>query len=511
MPANHIGELLVMIGDCRVTGGEYEKKLRNIESSIRNFHISLRHAISLQLEDIFSSVRKVLSAIHNQDGQGSQKACYCGQPRGIAPSLPCTQCKDWVHIECLPAYAKASRKFVCPLCDDTCEVNRPTHAELRALLEAARQLHAQVPEEAQLDAIIKHYQQWHGHVTGLLDGHDASRLVGGDPGGLLPDSVVSSILKQTVMVAVDSTALQERVVDHQKCEAWRIRVRDLLLMGERVKKQIPKCRKEEVPIRWNDMKPTVGDLQRLLAETPGFRMDHAQDSMVCAAKSAISVCEKWAAEGRVVEALLGSHAGEPICHVPAELLERTESHIRRAQQIPVHVDADVLEYLVHQSTPYCLCKKTNEIDRPMLACEEEEKCPVLWYHYECVGLDPDIAPPPGYKCPHCCASEEKPYPYELPQKFAVDLANQYSAETLFGLRVSDNEGSDDGLKTNGTLKGFHSPAGTSKPGSDMGHYLADLAVQWSAMSEGDQAQALCRLQDKVRDETRRLQDGNRKH
>lgn len=499
-----------MLRACRVKGGEVEKKLRAIESSIRSFHMSLKHAVSHELADVFFSVRKVLSAVHNQDGQGSHKACYCGQGRGCGPALTCNECKDWVHIECLPANTKTSRKFVCPLCVGKSEVNRPTHAELRALLEAARQLHAVVPEEAELEAIVKHYQQWHAHVTGLLDGHTASRLVGGDPSGLLPNSVVDSILKQTVMVSVDSSALQERVLDHKKCEEWRLKVRDLLLQGEKRKHSILKCRREEVRIRWNEVKPTIEELQDLINESSTLRMDHQRDAMMCSAMYSISSCRQWAIEGRSIEALLAAHAGEPIAQVPAELLERTKSHIAYAQQIQLHVDPDVLEYLVHQSTPYCLCKQTNEIDRPMLACENEEKCPVLWYHHECVGLDAHSAPPPGYKCPHCCGAEGLPYPYDLPKKYAVDLVNQYGVATLFGdieCPVKNESKSD--VHVNGGQNSFHESSPvveeTELLDLDMGQFLANLAVQWGSLSPGDRIQELERLENKMVDERKRLE------
>ncbi|GMH44241.1 hypothetical protein BSKO_12175 [Bryopsis sp. KO-2023] len=517
--AAEVKELTYMMKGCLIDGGNLKNQLKTIQDLVENFNISLCHAISLPLQEIFASVQRVLSAIHNQDGQGPLKACYCGCVTPDSPALTCVGCKEWIHLECLPVYAKASRKFLCPMCVPMCEINRPTHAELRVLLEAARQLRVRVPEEGQLNAIVKHYQQWHSHVTALLDGHDASRLVGGDPDGLLPEAVIHSMVKQTVMVGVDSTALHERVLDHRKSEFWRSRVQHLMLLGERTKTRIPKCRREDVPVRRNDMKPTIEHMQDLIVDSAGLRIDHTRDSMLVAAHGAISSCQQWAAEGRVIESLLGAHAGEPIHQVPADLLERTSNHIKQAQHIPIRVDPEILEYLVNQSTPYCLCKQTNEVDRPMLACEEEEKCPVLWYHYECVGLNTDLSPPPGYKCPHCCAAEGKAYPYSVPQRYAVDLAKKYGAQTVFGdagrpcleafdhvkpgESVEENEERTDASRV-GVLGSSQVSSSRSQVESDMGTYLAALAVQWGVLSSDDQLRALTRLEEKVKDEAHRL-------
>lgn len=46
---------------------------------------------------------------------------------------------------------------------------------------------------------------------------------------------------------------------------------------------------------------------------------------------------------------------------------------------------------------YCVCQQVSFGE--MIACDNAEKCPYEWFHYECVGLS---EPPQGtWYCPIC--------------------------------------------------------------------------------------------------------------
>ena len=52
---------------------------------------------------------------------------------------------------------------------------------------------------------------------------------------------------------------------------------------------------------------------------------------------------------------------------------------------------------IDDSIQYCFCNKPSNDD--MIACDNEN-CKIKWYHYACVGIDPNKLPESWY-CQSC--------------------------------------------------------------------------------------------------------------
>ncbi|KAL0479214.1 hypothetical protein AKO1_008035 [Acrasis kona] len=61
--------------------------------------------------------------------------------------------------------------------------------------------------------------------------------------------------------------------------------------------------------------------------------------------------------------------------------------------MPVHTDEPV----------YCICQKTSYGE--MIACDDYD-CPVEWYHFACVGINPETPPNGEWYCPTCAPKHQ---------------------------------------------------------------------------------------------------------
>lgn len=60
---------------------------------------------------------------------------------------------------------------------------------------------------------------------------------------------------------------------------------------------------------------------------------------------------------------------------------------------------------IEDCNQYCFCNKPSNDD--MIACDNEN-CKIKWYHYACVGVDPNKLPDSWY-CPSCTSLSKQQY------------------------------------------------------------------------------------------------------
>lgn len=56
-----------------------------------------------------------------------------------------------------------------------------------------------------------------------------------------------------------------------------------------------------------------------------------------------------------------------------------------------------------QEPTYCYCKRVSFGE--MIACDSDD-CPIEWFHYGCVGIDPAQPPKGKWYCRECMANKK---------------------------------------------------------------------------------------------------------
>ena len=109
---------------------------------------------------------------------------------------------------------------------------------------------------------------------------------------------------------------------------------------------------------------------------------------------------------------------EFICGIPTEedvdKLANTEG---KADDVTVEDDSKM----------YCLCGAPSTDQ--MIGCDDV-KCPVEWYHYQCVGLTEDTIPEGKWFCDQefSCNIYTRTRPGRIPNKIKPDIANDEQRE-----------------------------------------------------------------------------------
>jgi len=214
-----------------------------------------------------------------------------------------------------------------------------------------------------------------------LSRHEASQTKPGNCPAPLDVSELACIWKQSLTIGVHCKDVLDRAARATKAAQCRALLVEHLEGSGLTTFDIPRCRKEEIPLHIVDKKPQVEIVRTFIENSVESDDPATMDPLVGKAKAALAAVYKWEAECQELTMLLDRHAGQSIERVPAELLRRTSDHIDKATTIRVQVSREALERLIFQSTPYCICRQTNDSERPMLACEEEEDCPILWFHH----------------------------------------------------------------------------------------------------------------------------------
>ena len=114
-----------------------------------------------------------------REGEGSQQQlyCICLQPHENDTYISCDTCNDWYHLKCVGlnnSQVKTMKRWVCPVCcavrgdgeglaasaERLHRTRHPTLEDVEALLEDARALPIQLPEEAVLTMVLQQYKIW---------------------------------------------------------------------------------------------------------------------------------------------------------------------------------------------------------------------------------------------------------------------------------------------------------------------------------------------------------------
>uniref|UniRef100_A0A7S3E222 PHD-type domain-containing protein n=1 Tax=Chloropicon laureae TaxID=464258 RepID=A0A7S3E222_9CHLO len=77
-------------------------------------------------------------------------------------------------------------------------------------------------------------------------------------------------------------------------------------------------------------------------------------------------------------------------------LEAAQAHLSKAEHLRVDV-SEILEDLKYRCTLYCICKTPYDADRAMIECESCQQ----WFHFDCVGLNPEEMGSAQWKCMAC--------------------------------------------------------------------------------------------------------------
>lgn len=424
--------------------------------------------------------------------------CYCGEILTGAESevFTCAKCGHWFHAKCIPSATKPSRRWLCPGCKE--ESNKPTLGILQSHLNRCQMLKVALSEEQEIQNIIDRYQEWSDHVQHQLQSHESSHLIGGDPELSLKDYQLSGIWKQALVIGVDSREIASRALSAMKVEKSRPIIQTHLQEGGPTRFDIERCRKEEIPLYIVAKKPQVEIIETFIENSVKVEDPELEDPLISVAKRALISVKNWDTECQQLSCLLSEYAGQPIEQIPSELLRRTHEHIDKATTMKIQVNREALENLIFQSTAYCICRQTNDMNRPMLACEEEEDCPILWFHHRCVGLSETEAPPPGYKCPQCCCRKGEVYPYKLPRGSELEFARQYGLQDscpVFGAPQMSSSETGPVLSTE-----------SSTAGLDISKLFSEVASQWESWTEIDRLRVLEHVSECVREESRRIHE-----
>lgn len=384
MPLEDVQRLLTEIQRSAVIPeGEAAEKLKSIVQPASELRDSLQRELHGALEVLFKTVRKVASVLNYPDWTHSGfNGCYCGQVQGLDTLLTCSKCNHWYHAACIPTQTKSSRRWLCHGCKSSNHrIEQPSHRVLQEHLDAYRRLNVFLTEERILETILSQFHAWHAKVTEMLGVHENYQMDSKNGTKPLYLSELSCIWKQSMVIGIQCEELTERALRAVKVAECRDRIQEHLQDGGPTRFDIPRCRKEEIPLHIIDKKPPI-EMVRTFVENSVTSDDPSKmDPLVHTAKAALATVYKWEAECQELISKLDHHSGNSIEHVPKELLRRTNEHINKATTICIQVNRDCLERLIFQSTPYCICRQTNDSDRPMLACEEEDDCPILWFHH----------------------------------------------------------------------------------------------------------------------------------
>ena len=384
LPLEDVQKLLVEIQRSSVIPvDEVVDKLKSVVQPALELRDSLQKELHGTLDSLYVTVQKVASVLQCRDWKlAGFNGCYCGQLQGLEPLLTCAKCGHWYHATCIPTVTKSSRRWLCNGCKSAAHrLETPTCLTLQNHLAAYRLLKVSMSEERVLEAMLYHYQLWLNKVEELLTRHEANQTADRDPAAVLDVSELSCIWKQSMVIGIQSKDVTERAIRAIKVTQCRSIIQEHLQDRGLTSFDIPRCRKEEIPLHIIDKKPQVEIVRMFVENSVQTEDPEKMDPLVQAAKAALAVVYQWEAECQELTALLNRHRGEPIEQVPKELLRRTSEHIDKATTIRVQVNREALEHLIFQSTAYCICRQTNDSERPMLACEEEDECPILWFHH----------------------------------------------------------------------------------------------------------------------------------
>ncbi|KAK9819859.1 hypothetical protein WJX72_003401 [[Myrmecia] bisecta] len=353
--------------------------------------------------------------------------CVCQQPYNVDTAMiSCDTCNDWYHLRCVnmtQAVAKSLKKYTCPVCaalkGNGAELEAavakirktrcPDRVALAELLAEAKALACQVEELPALTHVVSAFDRWQGAVEAALEVHE-SAIEPQEPGpaaaGMrLSPAVLAQLLKSTLSLEIDCSALMKRIMSDLRSERWRT--------------------KAEQALRPNS-KATVEVLLKLVKEAEGLGISLAHDRTGAQLAQRANAGRQWLDRCRDVLADLKVKG-----QAEAVLLQRIADAEKLAEEAPslgVRVDKE-LERLQECAKLYCLCRQPYDEQRPMLSCDYCQD----WFHYECVGLnapnddeeDEEVAPE-DYRCPNCCAKMRLPYPlYEkLPIRSQQQLLRQ---------------------------------------------------------------------------------------
>eukprot|EP00210_Caulerpa_lentillifera_P004316 g4119.t1 len=482
-----------------------------------SFEKLFRHHSLTELISTIDAVLSVTPVSHECQNNGLN-GCYCGNINSAGVQLDtihCAKCSHWYHMRCIPYLVKSSRRWLCPGCKE--EANKPSIGVLQSHLNRCQMLKVSLSEEKKLKLVISRYHEWLSSIRRQLEAHERSHLIGGEPNDALTDYELSLLWKQALIVGVDSREVANRALSAMKVEKYRPIIRRHLQEGGPTRFDIERCRKEEIPLYIVAKKPQVEVVRSFVENSAKFDGDNpttivAEDPLMTLAKRALVSVQNWEAECQKLSCLLSAHAGRPIEQVPCELLHKTHEHIDKATTMKIQVDRTALEQLIFQSTAYCVCRQTNDMDRPMLACEEEDDCPILWFHHRCVGLSETEAPPPGFKCPQCCFRKGQIYPYKLPRGSEMEFARQYGVQDsnpVFPVQMTAAESEtsvlDEMTTTMTTRKTYSTTAGL-----DISKLFSEVASDWANWSDIERLRVLEHVSDCVREESRRIHEMQQK-
>ena len=85
-----------------------------------------------------------------------------------------------------------------------------------------------------------------------------------------------------------------------------------------------------------------------------------------------------------------------------------EEELLEANEIEVNAyDCEAIQSSMmsdDEEEPYCMCLEPNNLF--MIACEGRD-CDIQWFHYSCVGIDPNDIPDGDWFCKECSSKSAK--------------------------------------------------------------------------------------------------------
>lgn len=232
--------------------------------------------------------------------------------------------------------------------------------------------------------------------------HEASRRKDSD-GQVAPlsDAMLHQLCKSALAMEIDATDHVERILHLLRCNRWRARVDVVLAAGSA-------DRAPGAP----PGKASAEAVAKLLIEAERLDVDTEADVAGVRLLEAADAAKRWKdAVSECISRL--KEAGS--AHDPRfeEAAAQAKELAKEAGNLPIRVDRE-LEKLTEYSKPYCLCRRTYDVQIPMLECDVCSE----WYHFECVGLkapgagDEGSDPVPDrFSCPVCCMRSGSKYPF----------------------------------------------------------------------------------------------------
>lgn len=346
------------------------------------------------------------------------------------------------------------KKWICPLCQQPDSIieddsvleegeereKKPLIEDIKQLIERANALEVEIEEEELLMIIYAKYQDWQEYIEDFIKnpyGNDNDNIGTSTVINIInyPMWKLSMFIKQATFIKVDSETLCHKLkrikigyVAHKKIQQyfkeWEI-IKDSGIQRKTIKEDAVNILKEkeieELPLQMNTKKITIEEIEKCLTDIDVIKED---SSYVIKNKlhKEIHESEKWHNNADKLIYQLKKYSDRYISEIPKELIQETKQHLCKSMDIFIKLNEEKMNSLIFQSSPYCLCRKTNDENRPMVACDYEEGC-AIWYHLSCVGLDEHQPLPSKYCCPLCCLKLDEFYPYELPSEFKNQLCN----------------------------------------------------------------------------------------